>query len=120
MSCSFDVGKTTVWNPANTVGYLFKSEADAVAAAFKVNSGIGDLIEDEYAIDLPVFEKFVAEALRQYGRTNHPILKSLTVSVISIASVLVERADGQLPDLEPEQAAAWAQLRQEHSRSMTR
>jgi len=120
MSCFFDVGNTTLWSPANTIGRLFKGEADAVAAAFHVNSGLGDIIEDVCAVDLSAFEKFVAEAVRQYDHATHPILRSLTVSVIATASVLVERAGAQLPDVEPDQAAAWSQLRQEHAHSMPR
>jgi hypothetical protein len=47
-------------------------------------------------------------------------LRPLTVSVIATASVLVERAGGQLPDVEPDQAAAWAQFRHEHGHFMPR
>jgi hypothetical protein len=120
MSCFFDVGNTTLWSPANAVAHLFKGQADAVAAAFNVSSGLGDIVDDLCVIDLPVFEKFVAEASRQYGQATHPILRSLTVSVIATASVLVERADGQLPAVEGEEAAAWARLRREHGRFMSR
>lgn len=120
MSCLFEVGDTTVWSPSNTIARLFKGQADAVAAAFHVTSGLGEIIEDECAVDLPAFEKFVAEAVRQYGHATHPILRSLTVSVIATASVLVERADGQLPEVEPDQAVAWAQLRREHAHFMPR
>ena len=39
---------------------------------------------------------------------------------IATALVLAERAGGRLPETTPEQAAAWARLRQEHARSMSR
>jgi Family of unknown function (DUF6086) len=120
MSCLFEVDDAVVWSPSNTVGRLFKGEVDAVASAFRVPAGLGDIIEDECVIDLPVFESFLAEATQQFDRTTHPILRSLTVSVIATASVLVERAGGHLPDTEPERAAAWTQLRAEHGRSMPR
>jgi hypothetical protein len=120
MSCLFEVGDTTLWSPSNTIARLFKGQAEAVATAYHVNSGLGDIIDDECQIDLPTFEKFVAEAMRQYGHATHPVLKSLTVPVISTASVLVERAEGQLPEVEPEQAAAWAQLRREMGHYMPR
>jgi hypothetical protein len=120
MSCSFEADGTVLWSPANTIGRLFKGQADAVAAAFRVESGIGDIIEDESEVDVPVLEKFAAEAVRQYEHATHPVLRSLTMSVIAIALVLVERAGGRLPDAKPEQAAAWAQLRAELGRSMPR
>ena len=121
VSCFFEVGGTTVWSPSNTIARLFKGQAEAVAAAFQVVSGLGDIIDDECQIDLPLFEKFVAEAVGQYGDATHPVLRSLTESVIAAASVLVERAGGRLPDVEPpQQAAAWARLRREHARFMPR
>jgi hypothetical protein len=120
MSCYFDVDGTTLWNPSNTVGRLFKAEVEAVASTLHLTSGLGDIIEDVYEIDLPIFEKFLAELVGQYHRVMHPIFRSLTVSIIATASVLVERADGRLPHAEPDQAAAWSQLRHEHGRSMSR
>lgn len=120
MSCSFRVGDTVLWNPANTIGRLFKGQVDAVAAAFGVESGVGDIIEDEYEVDVPVLEEFAAEAVREYEHATHPVLRSLTVSVIATVLVLVERAGGRLPDAEPEQAAAWTQLRGELGHYMPR
>ncbi|MEU6235633.1 DUF6086 family protein [Kitasatospora sp. NPDC047058] len=120
MSCTFQVRDEVVWDPSNTVARLFKGEAEAVASAFGLVSGVGDIIEDECEIDLPVLEEFLAELVRQYHRATHPILRSLTVGFIATASVLVERAGGRLPSGEPEQVAAWARLRQEHARSMSR
>jgi hypothetical protein len=118
MSCFFEVGDTTVWNPANTIARLFKGQVEAVATVYHVESGLGEIINDECRIDLPAFEKFVAEAMRQYGHSPHHVLRSLIVSVISTASVLVERAAGQLPEAEPGQAAPWAQLRREMAQFM--
>jgi hypothetical protein len=59
---------------------------------------------------------------RQYlpGYEAHPILRSLMTGLIATALVLAERAGGHLPETTPEQAAAWARLRQEHARSMSR
>jgi hypothetical protein len=109
-----------LWDPSNTVARLFAGEAEAVASAFGLASGIGDIIEDECEIDLPVLEAFLAELVRQYHQATHPILRSLTVGFIATASVLVERAGGQLPAGDAQQVAAWDQLRQEHARSMPR
>ena len=120
VSCLFEIGDTVLWNPSNTVARIFKGEAEAIASAFHVASGLGDIIEDECEVDLPAFEKFLAEAMRQYHQTAHPILRSLMTGFIATALVLAERAGGRLPETTPEQAAAWARLRQEHARSMSR
>ncbi|MFJ8472000.1 DUF6086 family protein [Kitasatospora sp. NPDC094011] len=112
------MGDEIVWDPSNTVARLFTGEAVAVASAFNLESGIGEIIEDECELDLPVLEAFLADLVRRYHEATHPILRSLTVGFIATASVLVDRAGGQLPPGEPDQVAAWAQLRQEHARSM--
>ncbi len=120
MSCTFQVGDEIVWDPSNTVARLFVGEAAAVASAFGLESGIGEIIEDECELDLPVLEAFVAGLVRRYHEATHPMLRSLTVGFIATVSVLVERAGGRLPSGEADQVAAWAQLRQEHARSMPR
>jgi hypothetical protein len=120
MSCTFNVGDLTVWNPSNTVARLFKEEAEAIAATFDIPSGLGPIIEDECEIDVVVFEAFVGQLIKQYEQVVHPIFKTLTVGFIATASVLVERAGGQLPPLPAAQTNAWAQLRAEHARSMSR
>ncbi len=120
MSCLFEIDGTVLWSPSNTVARIFKGEAEAIASAFRVASGLGDIIEDECQVDLPVFEGFLAAAARQYQQTAHPILRSLMTGFLATAMVLAERAGGQLPETSPEQTAAWAQLRQEHARSMSR
>ena len=104
----------------NAAWHDFKGEAEVIASAFRVASGLGDIIEDECEVDLPVFEEFLAAAARQYQQTAHPILRSLMTGFLATAMVLAERAGGQLPDTSPEQTAAWAQLREEHARSMSR
>ena len=120
MSCLFEIDGTVLWSPSNTVARIFKGEAEVIASAFSVASGLGDIIEDECEVDLPVFEEFLAAAARQYQQTAHPILRSLMTGFLATAMVLAERAGGQLPDTSPEQTAAWVQLREEHARSMSR
>jgi hypothetical protein len=120
MSCLFQVEDNILWEPSNTVARLFKGHAEAIAAVFDLNSGLGAIIEDECEIDLSTFEKFLAEVVRRYHHATHPILRSLTVGVIVTASVLIERAGGKLPEAEPEQLAEWSALRREYSRSMPR
>ncbi|MER7670567.1 DUF6086 family protein [Kitasatospora sp. NPDC096128] len=94
--------------------------AAAVASAFGLHSGVGEIIEDGCELDIPVLEAFVAELARRYHEATHLILRSLTVGFIATASVLVDRGGGQLPSGGPDRVAAWARLRQEQARSMPR
>jgi hypothetical protein len=120
MSCYFQIDDNVLWNPSNEVARLFKGQIEVVASVLRLDSGLGDIIEDECEVAPDVFERFVAEAMKQYQHVLHPIFRSLTVGVIATASVLVERAGGQLPELDPEQSTAWTALRGQHARSMPR
>ncbi|WP_329584365.1 DUF6086 family protein [Kitasatospora sp. NBC_01250] len=120
MSCTFQIQDNVLWSPAIRIGHLFKGQAEAAATAFRLTSGLDDIIEDECEIDLPIFEKFVTEMLREYSSATHPVLRALTRDFIAAASVLVERAGGRFPDLGEEQDRMWDQLRQEYARSMPR
>jgi hypothetical protein len=113
----FSVNGTSIWWPANMVGRLFKGQAEAMAAALDIPSGLGELFADEVVIDLPVFEEFVMKLAEQYN-TNYFVVKSLIGGVLGTSYVMVERAGGQLPDIDPNQTPAWDDLRFEYSRSM--
>lgn len=120
MSCYFEANDTILWNPSNTVARLFKGQVEAVATAFSVQSGLGDIVDDECKIDTSAFEEFVAEAIRQHDHATHPILRSLIAPVIATALVLVERIGGQPPQTEPDQTAAWNERRYEQAHFMPR
>lgn len=120
MSCVFEADDITLWNPSNTVARLFKAQAEAVATAFHVPSGLGEIIDDECQVDVAALEDFVAEASKAYQQSVHPVLKALTISVIATAGVLVQRAGGSFPTLDPLADAAWAQMRSDYGSSMSR
>jgi preprotein translocase subunit SecE len=122
MSCRFYLAENyqkTIWFPSSTVAQLFVGESTVIAAAFKLDSGLGPVVEDEVSVDVPVFSQFVADVTREYEKATHPILRSLIVNFIAVAAVLVARAGGSLPESEPEYAKAWAQLRAQYAQSMT-
>ena len=127
MSCRFyveaaeDTDEPNLWWPANNVARLFKGYSESVAVLLGVPSGIGDLIEDECEVDLPVFEKFCAEAVARYEKTNHALLRTLIVGFIGTALALLDRAGGKMPaSATPEQQAAWIALRDQQARLMNR
>lgn len=120
MSMAFHDGDDVLWSPSNQVGRLFKGQAEVIASVFDIPSGLGDIIEDECDIDPVLFGKFLSQLVRQHDTTAHPILKSLIVGFIGPALVLADRAGLSLPDLPPDRLDAWATLRQEQARSMSR
>jgi hypothetical protein len=116
MSVMFSVDGLSVWWPASTVGRLFKEQAEAVATALEIQSGLGELFADEVVIDLPVFEAFVMSLAEQYN-TPYYVVKSLITGVFGTSYVMAERAGGQLPEMDP-QAPGWEEMHFEFSRSM--
>jgi Family of unknown function (DUF6086) len=119
MSVMFSVNGTSVWWPASSVARLFKAQAEAAAAAFDIPSGLGELFADEVVIDLPVFEEFVVKLAEQYN-TPYYVVESLTAGVFGTSYVMVERAGGRLPEIDPQRAPAWEAQHLEFSRSMPR
>jgi hypothetical protein len=116
MSVMFSVDGTSVWWPASDIGRLFKEQAEAVAAALGVQSGLGDLYADEVVIDLPVFEAFVMMLADRYN-TPYYVVKSLVAGVFGASYVMIERAGGQLPEMDS-QMPDWNDTRFQFSRSM--
>jgi hypothetical protein len=120
MSILFLADGVTVWNPSNTPGQLFKCQAEAAAHALGLPSGLGELTQDEVAIDLPIFERFVAKLAEQYQNTGHYIIRSLIAGVLGPSYVMAERAGGQLPEIDPQRVPGWDELQFQFSRSMPR
>jgi hypothetical protein len=120
VSIMFSADGASVWFPGNRTGRLFKGVAEAVAAAFDVPSGLGEIVADEVVIDVPVLERFLKRLAEQYDDRGPVIASSLTGGVLGASYVLVERAGGQLPEMDPQQAPAWKEMHSQFSRSMPR
>jgi hypothetical protein len=120
MSILFLADHTRVWNPSNAPGRLFKDQAEAVAKALGTTSGLGELIEDEIVIDLPVFEEFLRKLVEQYDHRSHFIVMSLIAGVLGTSYVMVERAGGQVPEIDPQRVPGWEDLHFQFARSMPR
>ena len=52
---------------------------------------------DEWAIHMPVFERFVDAVVSRYQESNHVVLRSLMEGFIATALVPVERGGGVVP-----------------------
>ncbi|MFC0433901.1 DUF6086 family protein [Kutzneria buriramensis] len=102
MSQYFELGDRTLWNPSNGVGLLFVRTAKAMEPVVDLPCGIEPSVTDEWAINLPTFERFVHALADRYQRSTHLILRGLTEGFIATAMVVLERAGGEAP---PEPAA---------------
>jgi hypothetical protein len=118
MSVLFLADGATVWNPSNTPGQLFKGQVDAIAKTLGLPSGLGELSQDEVVIDLPVFERFLIKLVEQYQHTGHYIIRSLVAGVLGTSYVMVERAGGHVPEIDPQRVPGWDDLHFQFSRSM--
>ena len=118
MSILFLAGGARLWNPSNTPGRLFKGQAEITAAEFGLPSGLGEIIEDEVVVDVPLLETFLTKLARQYDYRGHFIIMSLIGGVLGTSYVLVERAGGRLPEIDPHRAPAWEAQHMQFSRSM--
>jgi hypothetical protein len=102
MSQYFQLGDQVLWNPATRVAQLYVGLSDAMSALIDQPTGIGPVIADEYAIDLPVFESFVGALVLHYQRATHSIMKSMMDGFIATSMVMLERACGTIPALDDE------------------
>jgi hypothetical protein len=118
MSILFLADHIRVWNPSNTPGRLFKGQTEVVAEALGLTSGLGELIEDEIVIDLPVLEEFLRKLVEQYDHRGHFIVMSLIAGVLGTSYVMVERAGGRVPEIDPQRVPGWDDLHAQFSRSM--
>ncbi|MEU5696325.1 DUF6086 family protein [Actinosynnema sp. NPDC020468] len=122
MSQHFWVGDNCVWNPSNGVGLLFLRSADAIAPLVNRPTGIHPAYHladaDDWAIHLPVFERFVGALVDEYQRATHVVLRALLEGFVATAVVLVERGGGETPALSVEVGARLIELKAIHSRGM--
>ncbi|MGO4430062.1 DUF6086 family protein, partial [Streptomyces sp. MCAF7] len=92
MSCFFQIEGKDVWNPSNFVAQLFIEEARALARSMGLESGIGDIVDDECELSTAEFLAFTAALTKRHWNTNNPTLKDLLSAVTGINCVLLDRA----------------------------
>lgn len=100
MSQYFRVDQQVVWNPSNGVALLFVRTSEALRPLTDMPTGLASEIPDEWAIDLPVFEKFIDALVTRYQQSTHLILRSLMEGFIATSLVLIERGGGNVPALQ--------------------
>lgn len=113
-----DVG---LWRADEGVAGLFLGHAALFADFLGVPSGLGNAVNAECRVDDYLLDAFCVASLAEYGATGQGIQRALTVGFIATALVLLDRAGRPVPaGVAPEQQAAWAALRDQHSAVMPR
>ncbi|MEU7371585.1 MULTISPECIES: DUF6086 family protein [Streptomyces] len=107
MSCFFRLEGKDVWNPSNFVARLFIEEARALARLLELEPGIGNIVDDECDLNTREFQDFTIALVQRHWNTNNSTLKDLLAAVIGINCVLLDRADQDFSDLNPECRDFW-------------
>jgi Family of unknown function (DUF6086) len=93
----FKVGGVSVWNPATTPAQLFYRTAGAMTLVARQPHGIVDLEYDEYDVDLPVYQDFVAALTRRYLDATHSVIVDLAGGFLPMAVAFLRAAGGDVP-----------------------
>jgi hypothetical protein len=110
-----------LWRAGDRVAGLFLGHAALLADFLGVPSGLGNVIDAECRVDDSLLDAFCVASLTEYGATDQGIQRALTVGCIATALVLLDRAGRPVPAcVAPNQQAAWAALREQHSAVMPR
>ncbi|MFE3015933.1 DUF6086 family protein [Streptomyces sp. NPDC059256] len=96
-----------VWNPSNRVAEIFINQAHVVAYAYTMESGIGDIIDDECAIDHQLFLNFISTLADRHEESNNHSLRQLLEGVITVGLVLLVRAGGSPDRMGIEERPYW-------------
>lgn len=102
------------------MGRVFVGQTRVFEEVTRRNSGLGEVLDDEVAVDGAVFAEFLEALVSLYGGTNHPVLHGLLRGYIGAGLVLAQRAD--VLKMSPENLAddGWLEYAEELSRSMAR
>ncbi len=76
MSIYFICNGKDLWNPASFTGRLYCEQANAVARLLKIESGVGEVIRDEVAVDAEKFKAFATAYARLLLETSPGRLSS--------------------------------------------
>ncbi|MEU1944587.1 DUF6086 family protein [Streptomyces sp. NPDC059474] len=118
MSCFFRLEGEDVWNPSNFVARLFIEEARTLARLLEVESGIGDIVDDECELSTKEFLNFTIALAERHWNTNNPTLKDLLAAVTGINCVLLDRVGQDFSGLDSECRDFWRHRMHAISRGM--
>ncbi|MGQ4514403.1 DUF6086 family protein [Streptomyces sp. DW26H14] len=120
MSCFFEVDGETVWNPASAAGRLFVDCARAMERFSGARSGISDLVDDEYAVDLDALRTFHGRLTALAGGTGNAAVQALTAEFLVVSAVLLERAGATAAAPAGTEPSRWRARLDAMARSMPR
>ena len=120
MSCFFRLVEKDVWNPSNFVARLFTEEARTLARLLELQSGVGEIVDDECELNPKDFLNFTITLAERHWNTNNLTLRDLLAAIIGINCVMLDRAGQDLLGLDSECRAFWRDRMQVISAGMPR
>ncbi|MFB7761752.1 DUF6086 family protein [Streptomyces xiamenensis] len=118
MSCYFQTQDTDLWNPSNSVARIFVGQVLTLSDEMAIESGVGEIIEDECEIDGDAFPAFLHALLLRHGNSNNQALRSLLEGVLAVGLVIAERAGWDMPSASTVDNSFWEEKRVQLARSM--
>ncbi|ORT57949.1 DUF6086 family protein [Streptomyces sp. CB03238] len=118
MSCYFQVADDDVWNPSNSLARAFLGQATVLSQLVGVETGLGEIIEDECQIDTETFTAFVNALVSAYQESNNDALRSLLKGFTSVSLVLTDRIGAEVPSLKSPYVDMWTAEREALAKSM--
>lgn len=101
MSCVFEVGEETVWNPALRVGETYLALAEGLAGLVGVPTGFTATAADFHRVDIVQFDMFTKHVFREYFRSGHELRRMMVDGVLRPSVVMLTRGGGRIePDTE--------------------
>ncbi|MEV8377561.1 DUF6086 family protein [Kribbella sp. NPDC056861] len=97
---------------------MFVGQTRVFEEVTKRSSGLGDVLDDEVAIDGALFAEFVEALVDLHDGTNHPVLHSLLKGYIGTALVLAQRSAVLRVSKERLAAGGWLEYAEGLARSM--
>ncbi|XVJ76703.1 DUF6086 family protein [Streptomyces sp. JH002] len=108
----------SLWNPSNSAARIFVGHVLTLSNEMAIDSGVGEIIEDECEIDENAFSAFLHTLLLKHGNSNNQALRSLLEGVLAIGLVIAERAGWDMPGVSTGDNSFWEEKRAQLARSM--
>ncbi|WP_139320746.1 DUF6086 family protein [Saccharomonospora sp. CUA-673] len=92
MSYVFDIGRETVWSPANTTGRVYTGLLTLANEAFELDPGANVISSDYYEFEPNAFTAFVNRLLEIYENDDPAPLVTMLHGFLKISIVMATRA----------------------------
>lgn len=107
MSMIVLVDQTRVWDVSYPLGNMFIQQARALESSTSLDSGIGDIANDECRIDGGSFSKFLEQLVSIHSGSHTPV-QDLVGGFLGIGLVLARRAGLEVQSFQVHAVDTWA------------